>query len=224
MANAFKTLFEAPPSEAVSPESLLEMLNGVAIRLGLHRDTDQMVYELTHVLLKGCAADSCFIYLYDEATRELVLRGASNSHPGELGRLRMRLGEGITGWVAQQRRPVAISYGAMRDPRFKLYSALPEDRFEAFLSVPVIHQNSLLGVINIQHAAVHEHSSMEIRALSTAGLVLGEALDRRAREQQALSNHAAQLRRIRNRNLVFACGLALAALTAAFHTFVFRLF
>ena len=45
----------------------------------------------------------------------------------------MKMGEGITGWVAENRQPVAIAERAYEDSRFKFFNELPEDRFEVFL-------------------------------------------------------------------------------------------
>lgn len=159
-----------------SCESLVEMLSEAALRLNRHRDLEQLLHDVVDLCLDAVKADACFVYLYEQD--ELVLRASSNAHPEEVGRLRMRIGEGITGWVAQQRRPVALSSNAMNDARFKFYSNLPEDCFEAFLSVPILFRNQVLGVMNLQHREIHEHWSVEIKSVSAVALMLGEALDR----------------------------------------------
>ena len=50
----------------------------------------------------------------------------------------IKIGEGITGWVAENRQPVAVAERAYEDFRFRLFNELPEDRFESFLSVPMV--------------------------------------------------------------------------------------
>ena len=65
----------------------------------------------------------------------------------------MRWNEGLTGWVARERRLLAISREAYKDPRFKKFGELDEDTYEAFLSAPVIARNRVVGVINVQHRA-----------------------------------------------------------------------
>ena len=161
-----------------SSEALLEMLTEAARSLNRHRDLDELLHAVVDLCQEAVNADTCFVYLYEEG--ELVLRATSNAHPEEVGRLRMRIGEGITGWVAQQRRPVALSEKATADGRFKFYSVLPEDRFEAFLSVPILFRNRVLGVMNLQHRAVYEHRPGEIKAVQALGFMLGEALERTA--------------------------------------------
>jgi signal transduction protein with GAF and PtsI domain len=89
--------------------------------------------------------------------------------------LKLRVGQGITGWVAQHRQPVAIKNNAAQDPRFQFFNDLPEDSFEAFLSVPVLCRRKLVGVINVQHRKPHEYSLRAVRLIATIGfLVAGE--------------------------------------------------
>jgi len=88
--------------------------------------------------------DSCFIYVL--AGDDLVLRASKNPHHELLDRLKLRMGQGITGWVAEHREPVAVSREAYKDPRFQRFNELPEDRYEAFLSVPLFSRGRLVGV------------------------------------------------------------------------------
>ena len=89
----------------------------------------------------------------------------------------MELGEGITGWVARERRIVAIPKNAYDDPRFKFFHNLPEDRYRAFLSVPVVSKNEVIGVINVQHKQPHRHSVGELTLLKTIGEQVGGAIE-----------------------------------------------
>lgn len=69
---------------------------------------------------------------------ELILRASKNPHPKLIYRITIGLGEGITGWVAQERTRVVIPSNASDDPRFKFFHNLPEDRHQAFVSVPIM--------------------------------------------------------------------------------------
>ncbi len=116
-------------------------------------------------------SDSCLLYLLDG--NELVLV-ASNAHQADsVGKVRLKLTEGLTGWVARERRLLTISREAYRDPRFKLFTDLPEDTYEAFLSSPVIVRGRVAGVINVQHRDPHFHSGGEMELLTTVGEQLG---------------------------------------------------
>jgi len=115
--------------------------------------------------------DSCFIYVLEQD--ELVLRASKNPHSEVVDRLKIRVGQGITGWVAEHREPVVVAQHASEDPRFKLFNELPEDSFEAFLSVPVLCREQVVGVINVQHRATHTYTRRQVRLISTIGFLVG---------------------------------------------------
>jgi uroporphyrinogen-III synthase len=121
--------------------------------------------------------DSCFIYVLEG--NDLVLRASKNPHPGieVVDRLKLRVGQGITGWVAEHRQPVAVSRNAARDPRFQIFHELPEDDFEAFLSVPVLCRSKLVGVINVQHRQPHNYTKRQIQIISTIGFLVGAEIE-----------------------------------------------
>lgn len=115
--------------------------------------------------------DSCLLYLIEDD--QLVLCASSNPHPLEIGKVRLKMDEGLTGWVARERKMLAISLEAYKDPRFKTFSNLPEDSYEAFLSVPVIARNRVIGVINVQHRMPRRHPGAEMELLTTVGEQIG---------------------------------------------------
>jgi signal transduction protein with GAF and PtsI domain len=119
--------------------------------------------------------DSCFIYVLEDDT--LVLRASKTPHPDVVDRLKLRVGEGITGWVAEHRQPVAVNTRAFEDPRFQTFNELPEDRYEAFLSVPVLSRSKLVGVINLQHRKPHNHSRRDIQLISMIGFLVGAEIE-----------------------------------------------
>jgi signal transduction protein with GAF and PtsI domain len=132
------------------------------------------------------------LYLLDEAEPYLFLRASKNPHPKLIGRITVKVGEGITGWVAENAEPVAVSRNANKDPRFKVFNNLPEDRYEAFLSAPIVaNPDRVIGVINVQHRKTHRHSEREQTLISIIGHQVGGAIENarlyegaRRREQQ----------------------------------------
>ena len=98
----------------------------------------------------------------------------------------MKIGQGLTGWVAKHRKPAAICTGAYRDSRFQFFNELPEDRFEAFLSVPVLTGGRLVGVINTQNRAEHQYSEREISLIATIGFLAGAEIERARLETENL--------------------------------------
>ena len=138
----------------VRPMALQEALDGVVA-----------------LVVEFMECDSCLIYLLDN--KELVLRASNTPQRAAVGSVKLALSEGLTGWVAREKRLLAISREAFHDPRFKFFSDLPEDTYEAFLSAPVISRRGVEGVINVQHRNPHPHSGLEMELLTTVGEQLG---------------------------------------------------
>jgi len=128
-------------------------------------------HGVVELVVEFMECDSCLLYLLEG--QELVLCASNNPRPDTIGKVRLKLGEGLTGWVARERRLLSISREAYTDPRFKLFTDLPEDTYEAFLSAPIISRRGVEGVINVQHRDPHPHSGMEMELLTTVGEQIG---------------------------------------------------
>jgi uroporphyrinogen-III synthase len=153
----------------------IEILHDIGSRFAaeapLHTVLDRIVAFVTSVI----PCDSCFIYVLEG--NALVLRASKNPHTDIVDRLTLMVGQGITGWVAEHHQPVAVSKHAFEDPRFQVFTDVPEDRYEAFLSVPVMCRGRLVAVINVQHRTPYEHTSAEIQLISTVGFLVGAEIE-----------------------------------------------
>lgn len=136
-------------------------------------ELSQVLAEIVRIASAVTHGDSVLIYLVDPASQTLTLRASKNPHKTLLTKITLKVGEGITGWVAAEKKPVAIARGAKKDPRFKLFRSLPEDTFEAFLSVPILIKREVVGVINVQHKKEHDHTAMEMNLLTAMGKLVG---------------------------------------------------
>jgi uroporphyrinogen-III synthase len=118
-------------------------------------------------------------------------------HQSDLGNIRLKIGEGVTGWVVEHRSVVALSSNAAADRRFKRLQALVEDTYEAFLSVPLVSGGEVIGVINVHHREPHHHTSDEIALLTFVGEQMGGAITKSflAEENVRLQEETAEMRR-----------------------------
>ena len=137
---------------------------------------EQMLENLIRLAADVTHCDACLVYLPEPESGEVVLRASQLPHTAEIGHVRMKIGEGVTGWVAEHRSPVALARNAASDPRFKRFSTLAEDSYEAFLSVPLISGGEVIGVINVHHKTPHEHGEREIALLTFLGEQMGGAI------------------------------------------------
>jgi uroporphyrinogen-III synthase len=153
----------------------IDALHEIGSRIAAADPLHDVLSRVVQIASSVVQCDSCFVYVLDDDA--LVLRASKTPHPDVVDQLKLRLGEGITGWVAEHRQPVAVSRHAFEDPRFQTFNELPEDRYEAFLSVPIVSRGKLVGVINLQHRQPHEHSRRDIQLISTIGFLVGAEIE-----------------------------------------------
>lgn len=129
------------------------------------------LHSVVSLVVEYMHSDSCLVYL--SQNQELVLCASNNPQPDTIGNVRLKMGEGLTGWVARERRLLSVTREAYSDQRFKLFSDLPEDTYEAFLSAPILIRGRVAGVINVQHRDPHAHTGGEMELITTVGEQLG---------------------------------------------------
>lgn len=135
---------------ALSSADELKILRKIVDITTSEADLEGVLNEIVKTVNELTQADSVFVYL-GSSRDTLILRASKTPHQQELGKITLRLGEGVAGWVAQNNKPVAIREKAFEDPRFKAFDVLPEDRYEALLSVPIVYKGKAIGVVNVQH-------------------------------------------------------------------------
>ncbi len=164
--------------------SALDFLHEIGSRMAASDSLHTVLNRIVDFACTLIRCDSCFVYVLEGD--QLVLRASKNPHADIVDHLGLWLGQGITGWVGWHREPVAISEKALKDPRFQQFKNLPEDTFEAFLSVPILCRGKLIGVINLQHRKPYYHSEQEVRLLTAAGHLVGAELERARLESENL--------------------------------------
>jgi uroporphyrinogen-III synthase len=154
----------------------IDFLHKVSSRIAAADPLHVVLGSIVEFVTTVIPCDSCFIYVLEQG--KLVLRASKNPHADLVDRLGVQLGQGITGWVAENREPVAIASNASNDPRFMIFRSLPEDHFEAILCTPILCASKVVGVINLQHRLSYQHTENEVRLLSTLGFLVGAEIER----------------------------------------------
>ena len=124
------------PYVEVSEKSDIDLLHEIGSRLAAADPLHAVLARVVDFVTSVIHCDPCFIYVLEDDA--LLLRASKTPHPDVVDRLKLRVGQGITGWVAEHRQPVAVATRAFEDPRFQTFNELPEDKYEAFLSVPFL--------------------------------------------------------------------------------------
>jgi len=189
----------------LSHESQLVLLHAISRTVSSQLTLDEILVSLIGVAVQFTQCDACLVYLVEASTGSVVLRASQLPHAAELGRVRLKLGEGITGWVAQHKSVVALPHNAGADERFKLFRSLVEDTYEAFLSVPLVSTGEVIGVLNVHHKQPRLHEPEEIALLSFVGEQMGGVISksRLAEENFRLQQETEQIKRqLKTRKLV----------------------
>ena len=166
-------------------ESHVSVLHRISSIVSSNLSVDEMLGEAIGLAVQATGCDACLVYLIDRESDDIVLRASQVPHAADLGNLRLKMGEGVTGWVAEHKSFVALPRNAASDARFKRFKAMVEDTYEAFLSVPLVSGGEVIGVVNVHHREPHEHSPEEISTLVFIGEQLGVTISKSLLEQRA---------------------------------------
>ncbi len=174
------------PASQASPE--VDLLHLIGSRMAAADPFHEVLSQVVDCAVSLVKCDSCFIFVLEG--QDLILRASKNPHAEQIDKLKLRVGQGITGWVAENRAVVAIAQNASKDPRFQFFNELPEDKYQAFLSVPLLCRGRLVGVINLQHVQPHVYKQRDIRLITTVGFLVGAEIEmaRLETENSALSD------------------------------------
>ena len=158
---------------------------------------DEMLGEILGLTVQVAGCDACLVYLMDMTTGEIVLRASQLPHAQALGKLKMKMGEGVTGWVAEHKSVVALGENAGSDKRFKKFPSLIEDTYQAFVSVPLITSGEIAGVVNVHFRDSQQFSADLIAMLTFIGEQMGGAVAKSmlADENRRLQEEAQEMKR-----------------------------
>lgn len=170
----------------------VDVLHRISESISNTLDLEAVLKHIVDVVVEVTKADACLLYLLSDSQDELILQASKNPHPKLIGRITLGLGEGITGWVARERTRVVIPSNASDDPRFKFFHNLPEDRYQAFVSVPIMAKKEVVGVINVQHKRPRRYRPDELALLSTIANQVAGAIEN-ARLYDQMKRKALQL-------------------------------
>jgi uroporphyrinogen-III synthase len=182
----------------MSLESPVSLFHRVSNIVSSNLSLEEMLGEILGLTVQVTGCDACLVYLIDHEANEMVLRASQVPHAADLGELRIKMGEGVTGWVAEHRSVVALPAHASSDSRFKRFQALVEDTYEAFLSVPIVSGGEAIGVINVHHREPHDHTQEEISTL----IFIGEQTGGVVSKARLMEEAATAKRQLEDRKLV----------------------
>ncbi len=184
-------------SDSAGEPGWTALLRDIISIAGEERDLRSLLRHVARLVVACTAADACFVHVVDRDTAEVVLMGATPEEFDALaGTIRLPMGEGIAGWVAQRGRPAVVP-DKWSDRRYRYIPALRGEDFCSLVSVPLLRPpDTVVGVLNVhahdpRHFGVDIVARLEEVASLVAGIVEGAVLhDRLQRREAELADFA----------------------------------
>ncbi|CAN3127386.1 histidine kinase [Mycobacterium sp. smrl_JER01] len=137
-------------------------------------------------------SDVCFVHVLDDTERSLTLAGATPPFDSEVGKIRLPLGQGISGWVAGHREPVVIRKDKESDPRYLPFRSLRGRDFTSMVSVPMeTDPGGLVGVLNVHTVAEREFGDRDVELLLVIGRLIAGAMHQARLHRQLVARERA---------------------------------
>ena len=152
-------------------DSLLWTLEEISHLVSHSGHPEETLGNIVQLIQRTFDTDVCSVYLLEPDRSTLVLAATVGLRPDSVGRVRMRLSEGLAGLVGEQLSPLVVE-DATTHPRFKYFSEAGEDPYHSFLGVPLVDKGLLQGVLVVQTVEPRAFSADAVRMLSMAGTQL----------------------------------------------------
>jgi phosphotransferase system enzyme I (PtsP) len=161
-----------------------DLLRDVGRLLVRSHDLGETLDNLVRLVSRRMRAGVCSLYLLEDDGQRLVLSATRGLKQEAIGRVRLRIGEGIVGSCLESRRPVDVT-DVLQDPRFLAFPEAGEERFRSMLAVPLFVRDHTVGVLTVQTRRPRQFSPDEVDLLETisgqvAAIVLNARLLDRA--------------------------------------------
>jgi phosphotransferase system, enzyme I, PtsP len=157
----------------------VDLICNIAELTGLFHKTaslDDFLHNAVSVIAWHMRAEVCSVYLFDETTGELVLRANQGLNRDLVGRLTIKIGEGLVGRSLQELRAIREA-NAPKNAFFKLIPGLNEERFRGFLAVPIRRGLDRLGVLVVQDPVEAYFNENDERALQAIAAQLSSTIE-----------------------------------------------
>lgn len=188
-------------SGGVSPQSVHGLVDAdreVALLLDIIAATssgpgvEPMAAAVARMITAATASDVCFVHVLDDTNRSLTLAGATPPFDEQVGRIRLPLGSGVSGWVAAHREPVVIACDKEADPRYLPIAALRGEDFTSMASVPMQTElGGLVGVLNVHTIERRDFTARDIQLLGVIGQLIAGALHQARLHRQVTARERA---------------------------------
>lgn len=179
-------------SPVLTADRELALLRGLIEATSRGPGVEPLAAAAAQMITDATATDVCFVHVLDDTERSLTLTGATPPFDSEVGKIRLPLGQGISGWVASNREPVVIGHDKESDPRYLPFESLRGSDFTSMVSVPMqTDPGGLVGVLNVHTVARREFTARDVELLLVIGRLIAGALHQARLHRQLVARERA---------------------------------
>jgi two-component system NarL family sensor kinase len=161
----------------LDPQGENALLAGVVDAVSAGPELTPLAARIAALIVAQTAADVCFVHVLDDSGAALTLTGATPPLDAAVGKIRLLLGEGVSGWVARHGEPVTITDHKEADPRYRYFPELRGGEFTSMACVPMSSRPSgLVGVLTVHTRSKHVFSERDVVLLTTIGSLVAGAV------------------------------------------------
>jgi two-component system, NarL family, sensor kinase len=155
-------------------------------------EVEPLAAAAARMITAATTSDVCFVHVLDDSDRSLTLAGATPPFDAAVGKIRLPLGQGISGWVASHREPVVITQDKESDPRYMPFQSLRGSDFTSMVSVPMeTGPGGLVGVLNVHTVERREFTERDVELLLVIGRLIAGALHQARLHRQLVARERA---------------------------------
>ncbi|MDG4594938.1 MAG: phosphoenolpyruvate--protein phosphotransferase [Candidatus Contendobacter sp.] len=163
---------------------MLDILRRIIQDINAARDLHEALGVIVAEVKTAIHTDVCSVYMTDAVRGEHVLMATDGLRPGAVGKVRLKLGQGLIGLAASRAEPVNVD-DAPAHPAFRYIAATGEAPFHGFIGVPIIRRRKVLGVLAAQQREQRKYTADEESFLVTLAAQLAGCINQ-AEIRQAL--------------------------------------
>lgn len=145
---------------------MLETLHRIVQEVNAARDARDALRIMVSRVADMLEVNVCTIYLWDNKREQFVLTATKGLNEKAIGAVRLAMDEGLVGLVAEREEPINLE-DSTKHPRYRYFRETGEEKFNAFLGVPVVHFRSVVGVLVVQQSERRRFSEDDVAFMMT---------------------------------------------------------
>lgn len=143
-----------------SLQKQIKALTEISQAISSDQYLDDILKLIVTVTAKVMGSKICSLWILDEKEKALKIRATQAISEEYLKERSLKLGEGVVGYVAEQKKSLAI-LDVLKEPRYKEKELARKEGLVSMLSVPLIVKDKVIGVINAYTSYPHEFTETE---------------------------------------------------------------